>query len=89
MVEFCVDWGRKRGHFRFDHQSFKRCMLMRSSVPYGCSADHCEHSEWEEVGCSWRVAGGEDAPVATESAAANVNENLKVSEAANVTEKNT
>ncbi|KAH7311287.1 hypothetical protein B0I35DRAFT_411512 [Stachybotrys elegans] len=28
MTDFCMDWGKKRGHFKFSHQSSKRCLVM-------------------------------------------------------------
>ncbi|CEJ82403.1 hypothetical protein VHEMI02469 [[Torrubiella] hemipterigena] len=52
MTRLCVDWKNKRAHFTFSNQN-KRCLLQRSSTPYGCSADKCLHSEWDEVGCTW------------------------------------
>lgn len=59
MVDFCVDWGRGRGHFQFSHQSFKRCLLMRSRVSYGCEDAHtCDVSEWVESPCTWRMDPG-------------------------------
>jgi hypothetical protein len=53
MTEFCVDWGKGRAHFRYSGQANKRCLLMRSQAPYGCSADHCHRTEWEPATCSW------------------------------------
>lgn len=61
MVEFCIDWGRNRGHFRFSHQSFKRCLRKSSSAgyDYGCpgaggTPARCRYDRWDEVGCTWR-----------------------------------
>ncbi|KAM5350622.1 hypothetical protein ACJ41O_007127 [Fusarium nematophilum] len=70
MTDFCVDWKRNRAHFKFSHQSSKRCLIMRSKDPYGCSSyDHCYKAEWKEVSCNWRLAAPEeDEPVATVSA---------------------
>ncbi|KAL6412987.1 hypothetical protein AUP68_02481 [Ilyonectria robusta] len=70
MVEFCVDWDRRRAHFRFDHQSNKRCLVQRSETAYGCNAQACWKTTWEEVGCSWRQAQGDAEEVASTSAAA-------------------
>ncbi|KAF4463631.1 hypothetical protein FALBO_9550 [Fusarium albosuccineum] len=53
MIAFCVDWGRKRGHFQYSGQN-KRCMLMRAMDPYGCDWDHCHKSTWEETTCNWK-----------------------------------
>ncbi|KAK5663809.1 hypothetical protein OQA88_12 [Cercophora sp. LCS_1] len=79
MVEFCVDWNQNpdRAHFRFSHQSFKRCMTKSwdnvVSCPAGTSGT-CYSARFDEVGCCWRaepiepeaavsatVAGGETA----------------------------
>jgi hypothetical protein len=73
MVEFCVDWARQRGHFRFDHQSFKRCMRKASesnmSDPLICPTNNsCVESWWEETPCNWREVPVE--PEATVSATA-------------------
>ncbi|KAK4104366.1 hypothetical protein N658DRAFT_251601 [Parathielavia hyrcaniae] len=73
MVEFCVDWGNQRGHFRFSHQSFKRCMRkaseqnMTENLPLWCPTNTaCIISDWEEIPCSWREVPAE--PEATVSA---------------------
>lgn len=62
MVDFCMDWGNLRGHFRFDHQPFKRCLRMTSRTPREhCSpvlALLCDRSYWDEVACSWREEEG-------------------------------
>ncbi|KAK2022141.1 hypothetical protein LX32DRAFT_603388 [Colletotrichum zoysiae] len=52
MTEFCVDWDRFRGHFKFSHQAKKRCLVMRSRASQACPAYRCDKSEWEEVGCN-------------------------------------
>ncbi|KAH7188053.1 uncharacterized protein B0J16DRAFT_370073 [Fusarium flagelliforme] len=71
MTDFCIDWSRGRGHFKYSHQSSKRCMLMRSEVVYGCDWHQCRRSEWAEVPCNWRLANpGADTTLATVSAPA-------------------
>ncbi|KAK4121065.1 hypothetical protein N657DRAFT_134892 [Parathielavia appendiculata] len=79
MVEFCVDWGNRRGHFRFSHQSFKRCMCMASeqnmNLPLICPTNgSCIVSDWEEIPCSWREVPAEPEAIvsATEEEAAPV-----------------
>ncbi|WYZ42140.1 hypothetical protein EsH8_V_001035 [Colletotrichum jinshuiense] len=57
MTEFCMDWDRSRAHFKFSHQSYKRCLVMQSKttihpVPSFTSA-------WVEVGCTWRLPAPE------------------------------
>ncbi len=55
MVEFCVDWPRARGHFRFNGQG-KRCMRWTSTSTYPCGTflgDYTEVSMWTEVACTW------------------------------------
>ncbi|CAH0057845.1 unnamed protein product [Clonostachys solani] len=72
MTEFCVDWGKNRGHFRFNHQSNKRCLLMRSKSFYACDYPRCHKTEWKESGCSWREMPSNDTVIVTESATATV-----------------
>ncbi|KAH6869714.1 hypothetical protein BKA70DRAFT_1131620 [Coprinopsis sp. MPI-PUGE-AT-0042] len=62
MYQLCVDWGNNRGHFFFDNQA-KRCLRQVSSTAYGCGGGTCWCGEWDEVGCSWRVAGKEEEKV--------------------------
>jgi hypothetical protein len=55
MVDFCVDWPRQRGHFRFNGQG-KRCMRWTSTSQFSCNTifgDWCEVSMWTEVTCTW------------------------------------
>ncbi|KAK1995286.1 hypothetical protein LX36DRAFT_582779 [Colletotrichum falcatum] len=52
MTEFCVDWDKFRGHFKYSHQTKKRCLLMRSRTTHACPAYRCDKSDWEEVGCT-------------------------------------
>ncbi|KAK6211147.1 hypothetical protein QIS74_10411 [Colletotrichum tabaci] len=59
MTEFCLDWSRSRGHFKYSHQSFKRCLVMTSITtlnPPGSST-----SSWEERACTWRLPAPEEA----------------------------
>lgn len=58
MTDFCVDWARTRGHFKYSHQDFKRCMIVTSRTGYPCLASECQRYEFGEVGCSWRLAEG-------------------------------
>jgi hypothetical protein len=47
MVEFCIDWANARGHFRFSHQPFKRCLRLvyDRGIPCG-GGGICYRSEW-------------------------------------------
>jgi hypothetical protein len=68
MTEFCMDWPNKRGHFRFSHQSYKRCLRMDTDVAIGCSGGwNCHYSTWKEVGCNWRQAPVPEEELASES----------------------
>ncbi|KAF4956034.1 hypothetical protein FSARC_11697 [Fusarium sarcochroum] len=75
MTEFCVDWDKRRAHFKFSHQATKRCLTQDSESAYGCDAQSCWKTTWREIGCNWLVAppgeeeGGE---LATESETAAV-----------------
>ncbi|KAF4512817.1 hypothetical protein G6O67_000155 [Ophiocordyceps sinensis] len=52
MVEFCVDWPKKRGHFRFDGQR-RRCLVQKSGK-YWLSGGHtCQEWVMEEAPCRW------------------------------------
>ncbi|KAM5352991.1 hypothetical protein ACJ41O_005713 [Fusarium nematophilum] len=62
MVEFCVDWDRRRAHFRYGGQG-KRCLLQRSETAYGCQYDACWKTTWEEVSCGWKKAAVEEEDV--------------------------
>ncbi|EQB51511.1 hypothetical protein CGLO_08942 [Colletotrichum gloeosporioides Cg-14] len=46
MAEFCIDYGKSRAHFRFNHQH-KRCLKVTARGPG-------TRSEWSEVRCDWR-----------------------------------
>lgn len=76
MVEMCMDWPRSRGHVRFSHQNFKRCLVV-THWDTDCDAGdvaYCQNVKYEEVGCSWREANDsteEDTP-AIESAPADI-----------------
>ena len=69
MVDFCVDWKASRAHFRFSHQSFKRCLGVTGILRnVGCSDwNDCTLITWKEIACSWRETPKE--PEATVSAA--------------------
>lgn len=57
MTEFCVDWPRSRGHFKFSHQSFKRCLVRESTVRFtgdGYWGIECWRATWNERPCTWR-----------------------------------
>ncbi|KAK3325028.1 hypothetical protein B0H66DRAFT_636530 [Apodospora peruviana] len=55
MVELCIDWKNGRGHFKFDHQDFRRCFVRdRDEDPYNqlCFGNgFCYYSIWVS-GCS-------------------------------------
>lgn len=65
MVEFCMDWPNNRGHFRFSHQSFKRCLGVQSRLQTNM-CNGCSLVTWTEIPCTWRMLPIE--PEATESA---------------------
>lgn len=67
MIEFCVDWDNRRAHFVYNGQN-KRCLIQRSETVYGCAAQQCWKTTWEEVGCSWRKALEEGEDIASVSA---------------------
>ncbi|KAH8732358.1 hypothetical protein GQ44DRAFT_697504 [Phaeosphaeriaceae sp. PMI808] len=49
MTEFCVDWGNKRGHFKFSGQG-KRCFVQRRSID---AVVNLAFAAWVEAPCSW------------------------------------
>lgn len=56
MTEFCVDWGHTRGHFKFDHQDFRRCFQKNDKGEYydcGSPDRQCWRDTWPEVRCTW------------------------------------
>ncbi|RFN48192.1 hypothetical protein FIE12Z_7550 [Fusarium flagelliforme] len=53
MVKFCVDWGKRRAHFKFSGQR-KRCLTQDSENAYGCPAVSCHKTTWREIPCHWR-----------------------------------
>ena len=71
MTEFCMDWGRRRGHFRFSHQGNKRCLTQDSETKYGCDDANvgCWKTTWRELPCNWREVPVPEEELATESAA--------------------
>ncbi|KAH7224432.1 uncharacterized protein BKA55DRAFT_527597 [Fusarium redolens] len=71
MVEFCVDWGKRRSHFRFSGQN-KRCLIQDSESAYGCAYNSCWKTTWKEISCHWREAPNpyiEKEPVSSAAAA--------------------
>lgn len=57
LTQLCVDWDKKRAHFQFIHQEYKRCMRQRYSRVEICGGGYhstCAYDHWEEVPCSWR-----------------------------------
>jgi hypothetical protein len=57
MVDFCLDWGNLRGHFRFNGQD-KRCVRRRMHATWGgyyCRQESvsCHMHVWEETPCTW------------------------------------
>jgi hypothetical protein len=72
MVDFCVDWSQSRAHFRYSHQSFKRCLVQTGTlVPNFCTdGARCSLIVFEEGGCTWRQAPNlnDTEPEVTESA---------------------
>ncbi|KAF4441827.1 hypothetical protein F53441_11912 [Fusarium austroafricanum] len=70
MTEFCMDWGRRRGHFRFSHQDYKRCLTQASEDQFGCGENmDCWKTTWREIACNWREVPVPKEELATESAA--------------------
>ncbi|KAL2074271.1 hypothetical protein VTL71DRAFT_8049 [Oculimacula yallundae] len=65
MTEFCVDHRNSRGHFKFSHQNYKRCMIETSNETSDCGIAFCINSYWDEVPCTWgtgrmgEIEGGE------------------------------
>ncbi|PVH79025.1 hypothetical protein DL98DRAFT_533383 [Cadophora sp. DSE1049] len=57
MTEFCVDWPRKRGHFKFQNQD-RRCMV-QTVEEHGfddprCGVElDCWYAVMEERPCTW------------------------------------
>jgi len=77
MTEFCVDWPRGRGHFKYSHQDFKRCFVRQSEEYFtdGICPNECWRKWWGEVPCSWREAGDDsDATVSVSELPGNVTE---------------
>ncbi|RGP79798.1 hypothetical protein FLONG3_2112 [Fusarium longipes] len=54
LTDFCIDWGKRRAHFRFSGQG-KRCMIQDSENRLACSASSCWKTTWKEVPCNWRT----------------------------------
>jgi hypothetical protein len=60
LEEFCIDWTNRRAHFRFGGQG-KRCMRQVREVPFYCGSEECWNTYWDEVPCTWREIGAQDA----------------------------
>ena len=57
MVTLCIDWANERGHFRFSHQNFNRCLRKYPQGTEQCSAWFtCYIDHWREVPCNGREA---------------------------------
>jgi hypothetical protein len=54
MKEICVDLLKKRAHFKFSHQSSKRCMKLVAYDYQDCSPATCGAYKFDEVDCTWR-----------------------------------
>ncbi|KAG5659155.1 hypothetical protein KAF25_000357 [Fusarium avenaceum] len=69
MTEFCMDWGNRRGHFRFSGQANKRCLVQDSENTAACgsSGTDCWRTTWKEVACFWREIPIPASKLATES----------------------
>lgn len=72
MTELCIDHPRQRAHFKFNHQSFKRCLRATSNKWVECGTNSCWETIFDEVSCTWREAPGlegeEEGELATASA---------------------
>jgi hypothetical protein len=68
MTEFCMDWGNRRGHFRFSGQGNKRCLVQdsESTAACGSSGTDCYRTTWKEVACYWREIPIPEEQLATE-----------------------
>ena len=48
-----------RGHFKFSHQSFKRCLVYDGFDGEDVGGSWREVAYYREAGCTWRLAEGE------------------------------
>ena len=71
VVEFCLDWGNSRAHFRFNNQN-KRCMKLISQLEMRWSCVNpdtaCLFHNFAEVPCTWATANS----IPTENVAAEI-----------------
>ncbi|KAL0935595.1 uncharacterized protein CTRU02_210186 [Colletotrichum truncatum] len=82
MVEFCVDWSRVRGHFRFSHQSHKRCMGVSQPDMDTCAKlISCDTWTFEEVPCTWRLPADDEYPNPGDEAIATLSATLAAADA--------
>lgn len=60
MTDFCIDWGNQRGHFKFSHQNYKRCLVVTKTEYVECGANTCWESIFSERPCTWREGDVEE-----------------------------
>jgi hypothetical protein len=53
MTELCIDWGRRRAHFKFQGQTGKHCLSITSEKTAACGTSTCTTSHFTPVGCTW------------------------------------
>jgi hypothetical protein len=69
MTELCIDKAKGRAHFKFSHQSNKRCMV-RTGGEYDsdCGLVSCENEFYVETACTWREPMDPNEPMESVSA---------------------
>jgi hypothetical protein len=53
MTELCIDWGKRRAHFKFQGQTGKHCLSITSEKTAACGTSICTTSYFTPVGCTW------------------------------------
>jgi len=57
MTELCIDWNNNRAHFKFSHQTSKRCLRKNAAGTRfddnSCPYAECWRDVWDEVTCTW------------------------------------
>jgi hypothetical protein len=53
MTEFCIDAPKSRGHFKFSHQDFRRCLSVSNFDEGDCGEAYCQTVYFDEVPCTW------------------------------------
>jgi hypothetical protein len=54
MAEWCMDLGGRRGHFRYNWEGSKRCLVERERRDAFCpTGQSCWEYIWHEVPCYW------------------------------------